>query len=64
MRKPIDYFEDEAGEWRFRVVGGNGEIVAQGEGYTRKADAVRGARTTRDILLAASDEDFEAEPEA
>lgn len=30
--------------WRFRHVAGNGEIIAQGQAYTRKADATRGAR--------------------
>ena len=30
--------------WRWRLVGANGEIVAQGEAYTRKADALRAVR--------------------
>lgn len=29
--------------WRFRLKGRNGEIVAQGQAYTRRADAKRGA---------------------
>jgi len=35
-------FEDSSGEWRWNVRAGNGEIIAQSEGYTRKADAERG----------------------
>ena len=34
-------------EWRWRLVAANGEIVAQSEGYTRRADAERGARDAR-----------------
>lgn len=30
--------------WRWRLVAGNGEVVASGEAYTRKADAVRACR--------------------
>ena len=29
--------------WRWRLVGGNGEIMAASQAYTRKASAVRGA---------------------
>ncbi len=32
------------GSWRFRVVAGNGETLAPSEAYTRKADAIRGAK--------------------
>lgn len=41
----IEIYQDQAGEWRFRVKGKNGEIVAQGEGYTTKHDAMRGYET-------------------
>jgi uncharacterized protein YegP (UPF0339 family) len=37
-----EIYQNEAGEWRFRIKGKNGEIVATGEGYTRIADAMRG----------------------
>ena len=30
--------------WRWRLKGANGEIVAQGEAYSRKADCLRAAR--------------------
>lgn len=40
----IEVFEDEANEWRWRRVAGNGQTVAvSGEGYTRKDDAIEAA---------------------
>ena len=40
----IVVYRDEAGEWRWRKVADNGEIVADSaEAYTRKADALRAA---------------------
>lgn len=45
-----EIFQDEAGEWRFRVKGGNGEKVATSEGYTRSADAERGLEDLHRIL--------------
>jgi uncharacterized protein YegP (UPF0339 family) len=38
----VEIYEDDAGEWRWRLQADNGEIVAVGEGYSRKADAKRG----------------------
>lgn len=45
-----EIFQDEHGEWRFRVKGRNGEVVATSEGYTRSADAERGLNDLRRIL--------------
>lgn len=42
-----EVFSDNAGEWRFRLVAPNNEIVAVGEGYTRKSSAVRGVKTVQ-----------------
>ncbi len=37
-------YQDKAGEWRWKRVAGNGEIIADSaEGYTRMADAERAA---------------------
>lgn len=41
----VEVYCNEAGDWRFRVKGGNGEIVAAGEGYTTRHDALRGYET-------------------
>lgn len=46
----IEVFQDAKGEWRFRVKGRNGEIVATSEGYTRKDDAKRGYFTLRALV--------------
>lgn len=36
-------YKDAAGQWRWRLVAGNNQIVAtSGEGYVNKADAVHG----------------------
>ncbi len=38
----FEVYEDSAGEWRWRGIAGNGEIIADSsEGYTRKYDAER-----------------------
>jgi len=43
MRKgKIVYFKDKQNKWRFRVVAGNGEIVAQSEAYSSKQSAKKG----------------------
>jgi len=37
-------YQDRSGEWRWKRVAGNGEIIADsGEGYTRLSDAERAA---------------------
>jgi uncharacterized protein YegP (UPF0339 family) len=44
----IEVYEDMKGEWRWRMVAGNGEVIAtSGEGYTRKGDATRAANTAK-----------------
>lgn len=40
----IELFEDEGGQWRYRIKGRNGEPMATSEAYTTKADARRGYR--------------------
>jgi uncharacterized protein YegP (UPF0339 family) len=48
----VEIFEDGAGEWRWRLKAANGEITAQSEGYTNKADAMRGFRAhARNVLV-------------
>jgi len=43
-------YKDDAGEWRFRIVAANGEIVAVSEGYSRQTDAWRGLEAARRAL--------------
>lgn len=52
MSAKVEYFEDEAGEYRFRIKGGNGEKMVTSEGYTRKADAKRGFRDLMNAIVA------------
>lgn len=40
---PTNIYKDDAGEYRFRITGDNGEIIAQSsEGYSSKQGAMRG----------------------
>jgi uncharacterized protein YegP (UPF0339 family) len=34
-------------EWRWRLLAGNGEIIAEGEGYTNAADCRRAVRAVK-----------------
>lgn len=47
MKPRIEIFKDTAGQWRFRVRAGNGQIVAQSEGYTTKRGASKGVRALK-----------------
>jgi len=47
FEKAVPIYQDADGEYRFRVVGGNGEIVASGESYKTRAGAKRG----RDAMI-------------
>jgi uncharacterized protein YegP (UPF0339 family) len=44
MAKHIEVYPSPDG-WRFRAIAANGEIVANGEAYTRKWSAKRAARS-------------------
>lgn len=47
-RARFELFEDRAGEWRWRLVHRNGNVIAtSGEGYTRKANAEKGMRSVK-----------------
>jgi uncharacterized protein YegP (UPF0339 family) len=46
----IEYYQDRAEQWRWRLVAENGRTVADsGESYTRKADVLRAVRTFRGL---------------
>lgn len=42
--KRVEVFEGRDGQWYWRAVAGNGEIVSASEGYVSKWNAKRGAR--------------------
>ena len=55
----FEVYEDRAGEWRWRLVHWNGNIVADsGEGYTSRSNAKRAARSVMGTAPAASIEDL------
>lgn len=43
----IQVYRDRAGEYRWRLVAGNNEIVAVSEGYTLKQGATRSAQNVK-----------------
>ena len=44
----FEVYEDRAGEWRWRLVHRNGNIIADGgEGYASKRNAIRGVRSVQ-----------------
>lgn len=44
-------YQDDLGEWRWRVRARNGRVVADsGEGYKRRIDCRRGAEVAADML--------------
>lgn len=46
----FELFQDSAGEWRWRLVASNGNIVADsGEGYSSKQGAKRGIESVKRI---------------
>ena len=50
----FEIYRDRAGEYRWRLKAGNGEIVAVSEGYTTKYSAQRSAENVRAIAPTAS----------
>ena len=43
----FEVYTDKAGEFRFRLKARNGEIIATGEGYTKKASCLNGIDSIR-----------------
>lgn len=56
----VRYIRDSRGEWRYSVLGENGEVMAQSEGYVSLRNAKRGAKRLADRLS----EDKTSEPDA
>lgn len=53
MEPHVEIYEDEGGEWRWRVKAANGEVVAQGEGHTSAHDAERAFVRATSIMMTA-----------
>lgn len=45
MAGTFEIFKDKAGEFRFRLKSGNGQVVLSSEGYSSKAGATNGAQS-------------------
>ena len=51
MTPKFEIYEDKANEWRFRLVAGNGEIIAVSEGYTTKQGAQMGTQAVSHAVI-------------
>ncbi|PZR03573.1 MAG: DUF1508 domain-containing protein [Archangium gephyra] len=47
MAGKFEIYEDRAGEFRFRLKAGNGEVIATSEGYKSKDSAKNGIESVR-----------------
>ena len=56
MGSKVEVFEGLTGDWYFRVVAANGEIVSQSEGYGSKSDAEAGSDAMRRAVLEEGEE--------
>ena len=47
MAGKFELYTDKAGEYRFRLKAGNGEVIAISEGYSSKSAALNGIDSVR-----------------
>lgn len=47
MAAKFELYEDKAGEYRFRLKAGNGEVIATSQGYASKAGAKNGIESVQ-----------------
>ena len=47
MAGKFEIYEDKAGEYRFRLKAGNGEIILASEGYKQKASCENGVASVK-----------------
>ncbi|GAA3931500.1 YegP family protein [Microbacterium soli] len=47
MAGKYELYQDKAGDWRFRLKAGNGEVIATGQGYASKSGAMNGIDSVR-----------------
>lgn len=48
----VTFYSDKRGEWRWRVVAGNGRILAvSSESYKNQLDCIAGAQSTTSALM-------------
>jgi len=54
MAGKFEIYEGKDGKFRFRLKAGNGEVVANGQGYSSKAGAKKGAEAVQKAAEGAS----------
>lgn len=60
----FETYRDAGGAWRWRLIAGNGAIVADSaESYTRRVDARQAAKRTRDIARTAIQDESDGRKE-
>ena len=47
MAGKFELYTDKAGEYRFRLKAGNGQVIATSEGYSSKAGALNGIESVK-----------------
>ncbi len=47
MSAKFEIYKDKAGEYRFRLKAGNGEVIATGEGYSSKQACENGIESVK-----------------
>ncbi|MBE7412896.1 MAG: YegP family protein [Leptospiraceae bacterium] len=47
MSAKFEVYKDKAGEYRFRLKAGNGEVIAVGEGYSSKKACLNGIESVK-----------------
>ena len=58
MAAKFEIYKDESGEFRWRLTHTNGQVIADsGEGYTTKANAVKGINSLKENVPNATVED-------
>lgn len=48
MPAKFEIYKDKSDQYRFRFKAANGQIVAQGQGYTSKASCLNGIKSLQD----------------
>jgi uncharacterized protein len=54
----FEIYEDQVGEYRWRLVAGNNEVVAASEGYSSKQGAINSAQNVKYWANSASIQDI------
>lgn len=53
MKPRFKTYQDEAGQWRWRLLAANNRVIADSaEGYTRERDADRAVQTVKEAVWA------------